>query len=35
MTTIDIIKLIGAIILGYAVLFFVMWLFRKKKKDSA
>jgi hypothetical protein len=31
MTTIDILKLIGAIILGYAIMIVTMWLFRKKK----
>jgi hypothetical protein len=34
METIDIVKLVGAIILGYAVLFFAMWLFRRGSKNS-
>ncbi len=35
MTTIDILKLIGAIIGGYAVMIVTMWLFRKKKDKSS
>jgi len=29
----DTIRLIIAIVLGYALLFLTMWLFRRKKKD--
>ena len=34
MESIDIIKLVGAIVLGYAVLFFAMWLFRKRAPEE-
>lgn len=34
MTTVDILKLIGAIIGGYAVMVITMWLFRKKKDKN-
>jgi hypothetical protein len=34
MDTINIIKLIGAVILGYAIIFFLMWFFRDKKENK-
>jgi hypothetical protein len=33
MESIDIIKVVGAIILGYAALLFTMWLFKRNKKN--
>ena len=34
METIEIIKLVGAIVLGYAILLFIMWLFKKGNKSQ-
>jgi len=34
MEAIEIIKLIGAIVLAYIVLFLTMWLFKRKKKED-
>jgi hypothetical protein len=34
METMDILKLITAIVLGYAIMVITMWLFRDKSKDK-
>jgi hypothetical protein len=34
METIDIWKLVGAIVLAYLIMFLTMWLFKRKKKEN-
>jgi len=34
METADVLKLVAAIVIGYAILFFMMWLFRSKRNGK-
>lgn len=34
METLDILRLVGAVVIGYAVLFFLMWIFGRKNHSE-